>query len=226
MPTPLDLIAYHHPSTEKVAAREAALEKLREEADAPFMALSTDELLHELAIVGYAPKPGLIRTCLKRQGALVPGLLDLMARYGDPAWDDDDPRWYGPIHAGRLLIAFGEEKALPLFEKILREDEKNDDIALEWFEGELLYYGPVVVPMLTSLLQDEAATLWKRIAYALMLKGVAQLHPDVKPQVVEVLRAALPPLSERGDGTRSSTRSLACRCPSILSRTIILRQTS
>ena len=127
----------------------------------------------------------------------MPGLLALMAQYGDPAWEANDPRWFGPIHAGRVLIAFSEEKALPLFEKMLRADEV--DMALNAFQDELAYFGPAALPMLTRLFQDETVHNFVRCICPYILKNIAQLHPEVKSQVVDVLRAALPPFSERGD---------------------------
>ncbi len=194
---PFDLIEKYHPSPEAIARQEAAFEKLEAEIDAPFLNLSADELVHELAAAGYVPEPGLIRACLKRQSAITPGLLNLLAQYGDPAWGEDDPRWYGPIHAGRLVIAFGEERALPLFEKMLRAEEV--DLALDAFQDELAYLGPAAIPMLTRLFQDETVHHFVSSICPYIMKNIAQLHPEAKPQVVEILRAALPPLSERGD---------------------------
>ncbi len=200
IPEPFDLIAYHHPSPETLALREAARKKLDEELEAPFLALSTDELLRKVAEAGYAPEPSLIRVCLKRQKALVPGLLRVAAQYANEVGDEDEEEgseWYGGLLATNLLIAFREEEALPFIEDILRKDKLG--FLLEEAEEALPYYGPVVLPMFGRLLKDVAVPSWTRIAAALMSKVVAQLHPEAKPQVEAMLHAALPPTTERGD---------------------------
>jgi len=162
---------------------------------------SPDQLFAALEQAGRYPASGLIAACLDRGDELASGLLAMLAE-GEKAgyeenWPGDDPRWYRGIHAGRLLIALREEKALPLFEGILREDE--DASAVEWYESELPYYGPPALPMLTRLIRDASAAPSARMAAAMMLKNIAHLHADTKPDVTATLRTVLPPLSDRGE---------------------------
>jgi hypothetical protein len=162
---------------------------------------SADQLLAALDQAGRTPDRALLEACLARRDDLVPGLLHRLEQSLEPEygadWGDNDPRWYGDIHAGRFLIAFREEKALPIFEEILRADE--DGVAIEWFESALPSYGPAILPMGRRLIPDASVFLWVRISGIQMLKAVAQLHPDAAPDVIATLRAALPPLTERGD---------------------------
>lgn len=162
---------------------------------------SADDLLAALDQAGRAPDRALLEACLDRRGDLVPGLLERLKQRSEPEygadWDADDPRQYSYIHAGHFLIAFREEPALSIFEQVLRDDEEG--LASEWFEEALPSYGPAILPVCERLIEDESVFLWVRLTGTQMLKAIARLYPDAKPDVLATLRAALPPLTERGD---------------------------
>ncbi len=162
---------------------------------------SPEHLLEALEQAGRTPDRALLEACLDRREALIPGLLEVLEagieQGDDEEWDDDDPRWYRDIHAVLFLCAFREEKALPLFADIFRDEER--DTLLEWFERAFVHYGPLAVDMLIDLLKDRNAYLWGRIFAAVRLSRIALLHPDVRDRIAEVLRTRLPRVDEEGN---------------------------
>ena len=166
-----------------------------------YAAASPERLLEALEQAGRTPSRALLTACLDRRDELVPGLLEMLEsgiEHGyDEKWDDDDPRWYREVHAGLLLIAFREEKALPLFADIFRDEEYEN--LLEWFDRAFVHYGPLAVNMLIDLLKDRNAFLWGRIFAAVRLSRIALLHPDVRDRVAEALRLRLPRVDEEGN---------------------------
>lgn len=161
---------------------------------------STDDLLEALAYAGRHPDPELIRACLARRDALTPILLEWVDESLDPdygtAWSDDNPRWYRSLHAAHLLIAFGEEAALPLFEKHVRRD--LDSMLIETLAEKLHFYGPAAVPMLSGILDDEDVSVWQRELAAQELQSIAAAHPSERDHVVSLLRSHLPTPDEAG----------------------------
>ena len=161
----------------------------------------TDELLKALEQAGRTPDRLLLEACLARRDDLVPRLLEWLEigneQGDDEGWDDEDPRWYRDIHAGRFLIAFREEKALPLFADLLRDDDREH--LMEWFETALVHYGPMAVDMLIDLLKDRKADVWARIYAAVRLGRIALMHPEVRGRVMEVLRMRLPRVDGHGN---------------------------
>lgn len=156
------------------------------------------DLLEALELSGEKPDPELIRAIQERRDDVTPGLLDMLARGTQSHWEPDDPRWYRDAHAGLLLIAFREEKALPLFEEILRDPEREQLVA-EWFEVWLPDYGPALVPSLIAVVQDEDVFEEGRMRAIRLLGMVGMHHPETRETVAPVLRGQLPEL--QADGT-------------------------
>lgn len=159
---------------------------------------STEELLHALEIAGRHPDLDLLKACLDRPEELTPGLLEMMEEPDEEAhWLDEDPRWYRQVHAGKLLLAFREPEAMPLFEEILRNSER--DTLLEWFDSDLHVFGPPFVPILIDIMRDESAGDYGRSLSIGLLGQIAREHPETRERVLEALRAELPPVSPEGE---------------------------
>ena len=168
------------------------------EAPADYTAFSDTALLAALEYAGRAPHPELIHACLARQEALTPGLLDLLATEDDPDWGEDDPRWYRAIHAGLLLCAFREPAALPIFARLLPQEEK--EAFFEWFDHALPgSYGPLAIPMLTSLLNIQGQYDYPAASACGMLAYIALHHPAERERVLAVLQERLPLLDDNGN---------------------------
>ena len=171
------------------------------EVEEKYTSASPEHLLEALEQAGRTPDRALLEACLDRREALIPGLLEVLEagieQGDDEEWDDDDPRWYRDIHAVLFLCAFREEKALPLFADIFRDEERKN--LLEWFDSTLVHYGPLAVDMLIDVVKDRKACSWGRIVAAGRLMDIARLHPDVRDRAVEVLRARLPRVDEEGN---------------------------
>jgi|SRR5581483_8173627 hypothetical protein len=161
-----------------------------------YRAMSAAELLQELEHAGRAPDLELIRACMERRGELTPGLLDMLAAAGDEKWEEDDPRWYAPIHAGHLLIHFREPQAIPIFMRLFRDPE-NENL-LDWFDTALASYGLAILPAARALLDDAEAPEDARLVVPGILTELAAEFPTERVQVIEILRAALPALDENG----------------------------
>jgi hypothetical protein len=174
------------------------------EAPVDYTAFSDAALLAALEYAGRAPDPDLIRACLARPEALTARLLaflqaDENADWGDDElyWDEDDPRWYRGIHAGLLLCAYREPAALPIFARLLRDEEQ--DTLYEWFSYALpYYYGPLAVPMLIEMLDVQGDYDYPAISACGMLAYLALYHPEERERVIEALCQYLPSLDENG----------------------------
>lgn len=156
-------------------------------------------LLDALKWAGRYPDPALIEECLRRPDALTDALLDIVANPEvGTYWRDDDPRWYEPIHAAKLLLAYREPDALPLFEDILRDP--HGEIPLEWFDTDLQAFGPLAVDTYLDVATDDDAPSYGRNLAISALRQIADEHPDeAHDKVVTALRAELPPVTDDGD---------------------------
>ena len=171
------------------------------EENQEYTSASPEHLLEALEQAGHTPDCALLEACLDRREDLIPGLLEMLEagieQGDDEEWDKDEPRWYRDIHAGLFLCAFREEKALPLFADIFRDEECKN--LLEWFDRAFVHYGPLAVDMLIDVVKDRKAHTWGRIYAAGRLMDIARLHPEVRDRAVEVLRARLPRIDEEGN---------------------------
>ncbi|PSQ72182.1 MAG: hypothetical protein BRD31_01550 [Bacteroidetes bacterium QH_2_64_26] len=159
---------------------------------------STEELLDRLKMAGRNPHPDLIEACLERPDDLTPGLLEMFEEAdADAHWMDEDPRWFGVVHAGKLLMTFKEPDAIPLFADLLRDPERKT--LLEWFDKDLHAFSPPSVPALVEIVQDDEVHSYGRNLSISALGQIARDHPDeTRERVLEVLRAELPPTTSEG----------------------------
>jgi hypothetical protein len=159
-----------------------------------YTTLSDDDLIEELGMAGRKPERELIQACLERRQSLTPILLDLVLDEGDEEWDEDDLRGYTSIHAGLLLIAFREPKAIPLFMEILVEDWYDD--LMDWFSPHLHHYGSLIVPSLLTVVDDEDESVDSRSTAIEILTNTASRFPEIRQQLIRTLRSLLPPLKD------------------------------
>ncbi len=160
------------------------------------------DLIHALEQSGSAPPPDLIAECLARQASLTPALLQLLRESLHDAWDDvKDPRWYRLRHAGKLLIAYREPEALPIFERMYTSLAEQELDVLEWFETDLAHYGETAVATLLRIanLQTGEEYHYGRGLAADTLSEIARQHPETRDEIIAGFQAQLPPL--RADGT-------------------------
>ncbi len=166
-------------------------------------AAETDRaLLDSLETAGRTPPVALIEECVKRQATLTPALLVMFEDSFADAWEDeDDSRWYRGVHAGRLLIAYREEAALPLFEQRYASLDDGDQDYLEWFELDVAHYGPTAVPAMTRVLNLDinGEYHYGRSLACAILAVIALQHPETREGILETMRSLLPPL--RADGS-------------------------
>ncbi|VAW43163.1 hypothetical protein MNBD_CHLOROFLEXI01-1654 [hydrothermal vent metagenome] len=156
-----------------------------------------DELIQELETAGRTPDLDLVRVCLDRVDELETALLGLLridpwVEYGIE--DETDPLAYGDVHAGHLLIAARSQAALPRFDEIFRDPEREH--LIEWFGMKLHHYGSVALPFFANLLLDEDVFSYGRITSAIILSHIAYNEPEQTPFVTATLQKLLPPLPE------------------------------
>lgn len=162
-----------------------------------------EELLRLLETVGRTPPLALIRTCLGRQAGLTDGLLALLQAGLTAACEegeDEDPRRYALVHAGKLLIAFREPAALPIFESFYASMAEAVQDELEWFGKDLAYYGGTAVPMLLRVinLDTNGEYHYGRSLATEALTIIAARHPDERDLIIAAFSAQLPRLNADG----------------------------
>ncbi len=159
---------------------------------------SPEALLAALERAGRTPDKPLLYACLERRDEIAPALLEWLAAdlAEDRDWPDEDPRWYRAVHAGLLLIAFRDERALPLVAEILRDDEHEN--LLEWLDTALAHFGPAGIETFLGVLRDPRASQQGRIRVADVLAEIARQHPAERERVTEALRARLPLVDAAG----------------------------
>jgi hypothetical protein len=166
-----------------------------------YQSLDDQALLVALEQSGAAPHPALIAECLARQESLTPALLQLFQESLDDAWEaDDDPRWHRLRHAGKLLIAYREPAALPIFADLFTRPDDALDV-LEWFETDLAQYGATAVATLLHItnLDTAGAYHYGRALACGTLSLIARQNPETGTEIITALRAKLPTL--RADGS-------------------------
>ena len=157
-----------------------------------YLSLPTTTLLAQLERAGRAPEVPLIMALFERRAEAEPLVLDLFRDSYDDDWPDGDPRWFRFVHAGRLLIAWATEAALPTFADLYLDDELQDTI--EWFEDAPQYFGPPAVPYFMRVLATPTGTEFHygRSSAASILTRIARRHPETRDTVAAALRAQLP----------------------------------
>lgn len=166
-----------------------------------FLALPTGELLDRLSMAGKAPSPDLIKACLTRQQELAPLLVQIFAESLHDDWPDaDDPRWYRCVHAGNLLIAYREPAALPVFGAIYRDEDQFADL-IGNFETDPHHFGPPAIPTFAAVVQMDSGRKWHygKAMSVSILSTIGLVHPETRPQILDIFRAVLPALRPNGE---------------------------
>ena len=155
--------------------------------------LSPEQLINKLNTAGCYPHPDLINTICERRSQTEPLILNLFREAYHDNWpQDDDPRWYRFIHAGKFLLSWQNPEALPIFAQFYSDDEMQD--WCEWFEEDLFHFGPVAIPHLQQVVTKEYGDDWH---YGQSLSGsiltkIATYYPETREEITAVFRAQLP----------------------------------
>ena len=159
-----------------------------------YASLSTTALLAQLERAGRVPETSLVMALFERRAEAEPLVVALFRESYYDEWDEGDPRWYRFIHAGRLLIAWGTEAALPTFADLYLDDELQD--AIEWFEDDAFYFGPPAVPHFLRVLltATDPGFHYGRSSAASILAKIARRHPETRDTIAAAMRALLPNL--------------------------------
>ena len=160
-----------------------------------YTSLPTADLIARLAAAGRAPHPDLIRALHERRAEAEPSLLTLFHEsYKDDFADEDDPRWYRFLHAGKLLLAWRSTAALPVFANMYL-DRRHQDM-LEWYEEEPAHFGPPAMPFFLYVAATDTGPEWHygRALATSILSAIARAHPETRATIVDAYRAILPPL--------------------------------
>jgi hypothetical protein len=113
-------------------------------------------------------------------------------------WGDPDSREvWAPVHAWRALGQLKAEAAINPLIRLFHELEEFD-----WTGSEMppvfALIGPAAIPALKNYLADDAHDGMYRSTAASCLKEIAQAHPDVRDNCVQVLAAQLEQYKQNG----------------------------
>ncbi|MCB0024482.1 MAG: hypothetical protein M9936_32515 [Caldilinea sp.] len=166
--------------------------------------LSIDQLIEALERSGREPPLALIKVCLARRLELRGRLVEAFAEAIDDDWGDpDDVRWYRAVHFGRLLIAFRERAALPIFARIYSDTFSYESL-IEWFEEYPAYYGPAAIDTFAGVvrqqdkqIQDEEWDYGRDMSIG-VLEQIALQYPATRQEILTFLRAMIPDLGADG----------------------------
>ena len=173
-----------------------------------YMQMTVQQLLDALAAADEKPPRELLEVCYQRREELTQPLLTILAEKWvvtaeKAAWGPEDPRWLLTVHAARLLIAWRETAALPIFASIFA-DETQENL-MDWINGNLNLYGPLLVEEFVHLLERD---IWgySKTSVIEELTTVAKRFPETRRRIITALRGVLPTLSElEGMGDESVT---------------------
>lgn len=156
---------------------------------------SDNELLVILETTGPILPVDLIDVCLERPASLTTPFLGILEASRQDAWElVSDPRWFRGNHAGKFLLAYQEQAALPIFEQIYASDDERDQDMVEWFGTDLACFGETAVSPLIKVLQTDTEDEYHygRAIAATTLKIIALQHPETREAVLTALRGQLP----------------------------------
>lgn len=159
--------------------------------------LTAEELIRALELAGRYPNPDLINAVWERKEEATPLLLQMFREaYHDDWPDEDDPRLYRFIHAGKFMLAWHVKDALPVFADMYIDDEMHD--WCEWFEEDPADYGPVAIPYFARVLKTDSGKQWHygRGLAGSILSQIALRRPETHDDVVSIFHALLPSLEE------------------------------
>ncbi len=153
------------------------------------------DLLKKIETSGPILSVALIEEGLKRQESLTAPLLEIFTASRMDNWElTSDPRWFRGDHAGKFLIAYQCEAALPTFAQIFASSEDSDLDKVEWFNTDLAHFGETAVPVLIDVLKTDTQGEYHygRAIAATTLKIIALQQPNTREMVLTALRALLP----------------------------------
>ncbi len=157
--------------------------------------LNAQELIHELSRTGRYPHPDLIKAIWEQRAETEPLLLVVFNEAFDDDWsDDDDPRWYRLVHVGKFLLSWQNFKAMPTFARLYGADDATLQGWCEWFEYDLIHFGPPIIPHLKSIMGKDSGNEWH---YGISLSGsvltkIATYYPETRDEITAIFRAQLP----------------------------------
>ena len=158
---------------------------------------STSELIELLCVAGQTPHPDLIDEIWARRTDTEPLLLQTFVEGFEDSWErEDDPRWFRFNHAGKFMLAWHNEEALPTFVRpYSTQDQAILDIC-EWFEEDLSFYGPAAIPALTEIIGCDSHNDWHygRALAGSTLTRIAKQHPHLRDEIAAIFRDQLPPV--------------------------------
>lgn len=161
--------------------------------------ITAEGLLSKLERAGRYPQPELIDAIWERREETEPLLLAMFRESLEDEWaDDDDPRWYRLVHAGKFMLSWQNLDALPIFSRFYATDDKGLQDMLEWFEEDLYYYGPAAIPYLKEIASKDTGGEW---AYGPGLSGsiltrIATYYPETRNDIAAFFRSLLPTMEE------------------------------
>ena len=174
---------------------------------------SAKRLVDELGKAGEVVHPDLINAIWARREETEPLLLNMFHESIDDAWPTgDDPRWQRIVHAGKFLLAWQNGAALPGFVRLYSSDDDGLLEVCEWFEEDLLHYGPAAIPYLKEVFQTTSnkPQEWhygKALASGTLTK-IATYYPETREQVASIIRAQLPSIDTIATLTQDDAREM------------------
>ncbi len=159
--------------------------------------LTPAELMHKLNTAGRYPHSVLVNTIWEQRAETEPLLLAIFNEAFDDDWpNDDDPRWYRFVHAGKFLLAWQNTDALPAFARLYATDNDAKQNWCEWFEEDLFHFGPPIIPYLQPIIGKDSDNIWdygKGLSGSILTK-IATYYPETRAEVATIFRAQLPSL--------------------------------
>jgi hypothetical protein len=159
--------------------------------------LTPAELIHKLNTAGRYPHPGLISAVWEQRAKPETLLLAIFNEAFDDDWPSgDDPRWHRFVHAGKFLLAWQNTNALPTFARLYATDNEEKQNWCEWFEEDLLHFGPPIIPYLQPIISKDSDNIWdygKGLSGSILTK-IATYHPETRAEITATFRAQLPSL--------------------------------
>ncbi len=159
--------------------------------------LTPVELVHKLNMAGRDPHPGLINAIWDKRAEAEPLVLTVFDEAFDDDWpSDDDPRWFRFVHAGKFLLAWQNRDAMPTFARLYATDDDAKQNWCEWFEEDLLHFGPAIIPHLKPIIGKENDNKWdygKALSGSILTK-IATYHPETRAEITAIFQEQLPSL--------------------------------
>jgi hypothetical protein len=137
--------------------------------------------------LGLGPQdiPELIRMATDRK------LRDLE----EEEYEDEDPDFWGPIHAIRALGQLHAEAAVEPLVNLLTE-LKDDEWMLEELPSVYGMIGPVAIPALSAYLADPSHDMYSRGFAAESLEAIGKKYPESRSECISVISKQLEEFEE------------------------------